>query len=210
MPASDVRRCNVRANTAGTASGRSVATSADGGRRHVVELIPGGQHLPVTATNRAAYVHLMAHYRLNVQLQRSVRAFLVGVQDTIDVSLLRLFNQRELQTLISGTSAPVDLADMRTHTAYHAPYHENHPTILLFWKVRSAERVHGKSRESLDKPASADAVGGPSPARFLHNPGAADTDRGAAGPPASIRDVVLTAAAPGLCRAAAIPGNPPR
>jgi ubiquitin-protein ligase E3 C len=108
----------------------------DDGARHEVELIRGGRDVAVTAGSRAAYVHLLAHYRLNVQIQRGARAFLAGVQDALDVALLRLFNQRELQTLISGTSAPIDVADLAAHTVYHAPYSATHPTVRGFWEVR--------------------------------------------------------------------------
>ena len=114
-----------------------------------MELVPGGRDMPVTAENRAAYVRLIAHYRLNVQIQRGVRAFLGGVHDVLDLSLLRLFNQRELQTLISGTSAPIDLADLAAHTVYHAPYSATHPNIRNFWTA--AHKLDDVQRSKLLK-----------------------------------------------------------
>jgi len=51
-----------------------------------------------------------------------------------------MFNQAELQTLVSGVSAEIDVADLRRNTLYGGVYvigddNEEHPTIKLFWDV---------------------------------------------------------------------------
>ena len=38
--------------------------------------------------------------------------------------------------LISGTGAGIDLEDMRANVQYAGGYHEEHPLVLKFWKVR--------------------------------------------------------------------------
>ena len=50
-----------------------------------------------------------------------------------------MFNQQELQILLGGVNAPVDLDDLRRHTNYGGLYDNEEPTIQAFWRVR-----HGK------------------------------------------------------------------
>jgi ubiquitin-protein ligase E3 C len=47
----------------------------------------------------------------------------------------RMFNQQELQILLGGVDAPVDLQDLRTHTKYGGLYEDGETTIQAFWKV---------------------------------------------------------------------------
>ncbi len=42
----------------------------DLGETRVYELKTGGHDIPVTASNRIEYIHLMADYRLNKQVRR--------------------------------------------------------------------------------------------------------------------------------------------
>lgn len=51
-----------------------------------------------------------------------------------------MFNQSELQTLVSGDSGEIDVSDLRRHTLYGGVYvigddNEEHPTVKLFWEV---------------------------------------------------------------------------
>ena len=50
-------------------------------------------------------------------------------------SAIRMFNQQELQILIGGVNAPIDVDDLRANTLYGGEYDENHATIRTFWKV---------------------------------------------------------------------------
>ena len=45
-----------------------------------------------------------------------------------------------LQMLISGTGAGIDLEDMRANVQYAGGYHEEHPLVHNFWKVRYRTR----------------------------------------------------------------------
>ena len=49
-------------------------------------------------------------------------------------------NRGRLQMLISGTGAGIDLEDMRANVQYAGGYHEEHPLVHSFWKVRSRTR----------------------------------------------------------------------
>lgn len=46
-----------------------------------------------------------------------------------------MFNQQELQLVIGGTDAPIDLEDLRKHTNYGGAYNDDEETIVKFWKV---------------------------------------------------------------------------
>ena len=74
--------------------------------------------MSVTKSNCVEYIHLMAHYRLNVQLHRQFQAFRGGLQSVIPSHWLSLFSQNELQVLISGAQVPIDVQDLRLNTTY--------------------------------------------------------------------------------------------
>ena len=44
----------------------------------------------------------------------------------------------ELQILLGGVNAPIDLDDLRAHTQYGGLYGAQEPTIQLFWQVVGA------------------------------------------------------------------------
>jgi ubiquitin-protein ligase E3 C len=46
-----------------------------------------------------------------------------------------MFNQQEMQLLISGTDSPIDIEDLKSHTQYGGVFDENEETIQLFWKA---------------------------------------------------------------------------
>ena len=46
-----------------------------------------------------------------------------------------MFNQQELQVLLGGVNAPVDLDDLRANTHYGGVYGDDNPTIVAFWNV---------------------------------------------------------------------------
>ncbi|KAL4444560.1 hypothetical protein ABPG77_002377 [Micractinium sp. CCAP 211/92] len=103
------------------------------GRAQEVELAPRGQDTPVTAENRLAYIHRVADYRLNQQIREPTAAFLRGLHQLIKPEWVRMFNEEELQMLISGGQQGLDIADMRAHVQYSGGYHEEHPVIAAFW-----------------------------------------------------------------------------
>ena len=93
-------------------------TVEDFGQSKVVELKPGGADIPVTRENSIEYIHLVAHYKLNVQLEKQFRAFRSGLSSILPLHWLRLFNQNEFQVLISGAEIPISVSDLRRNTAY--------------------------------------------------------------------------------------------
>ena len=47
-----------------------------------------------------------------------------------------MFNQQEVQILVGGVNAPIDLDDLRQNCNYGGLYDDNEDTIRTFWKVR--------------------------------------------------------------------------
>jgi ubiquitin-protein ligase E3 C len=105
------------------------------GETRTVELKPDGRDIPVTNDNKIEYIHLLADFKLNKQINEQVLAFRNGMSNVIDLEYLRLFNFHELESLISGTVEVIDVADWRRYTVYSGEYNENHPAIQTFWEV---------------------------------------------------------------------------
>jgi ubiquitin-protein ligase E3 C len=113
-----------------------------GGQNRTVtaELKPSGSQTPVTSKNRLVYISYVARYRLQLQPALQTNAFLQGLGQIIQPAWLSMFNQSELQTLVSGDKADIDVEDLRRNTLYGGVYvigddNLEHPTIALFWQV---------------------------------------------------------------------------
>lgn len=87
-------------------------------RQREVELKPGGRGVPVTPDNVTEYIHRLADFRLNRQMDRSAAAFLRGFFCLIRPRWVRMFNEAELQALISGSEEGVDVGDLQAHVVY--------------------------------------------------------------------------------------------
>lgn len=104
------------------------------------ELISNGANTSVTNENRLIYINRMSWYRLQGQSAPQTTAFLKGLSSIIQPSWLSMFNQSELQTLIGGAQAGIDVQDLRRHTQYGGVYvigddGLEHPSVKLFWSV---------------------------------------------------------------------------
>nr|XP_027118125.1 E3 ubiquitin-protein ligase UPL6-like [Coffea arabica] len=99
------------------------------------ELLPGGKNLRVTNENVITFIHLVANHRLNFQIRQQSSYFLRGFQQLIQKEWIDMFNEHELQLLISGSVDGFDLDDLRAHTNYAGGYHQEHYVIEMFWEV---------------------------------------------------------------------------
>lgn len=104
------------------------------------ELIPGGRNIKVTEENKHQYVDLVAEHRLTTAIRPQINAFLEGFTELIPRELISIFNDKELELLISGLP-DIDLEDMRANTEYSG-YSPASPVIQWFWEV-----VQGFSKE---------------------------------------------------------------
>ncbi|GLE01208.1 hypothetical protein PINS_up010038 [Pythium insidiosum] len=105
------------------------------GAQQEVELVPNGASLPVTNHNKIRYIHLVAHYYLNTQIREQSAAFRTGLADLIDTRWLQLFNEPELQVLISGKGGDIDVDDLRAHTRYAGGYHALDRRVKWLWQA---------------------------------------------------------------------------
>jgi len=65
-------------------------------------LIPGGRNIKVTEENKHQYVDLVAEHRLTTAIRPQINAFLEGFNELIPRELISIFNDKELELLISG------------------------------------------------------------------------------------------------------------
>ncbi|KAF2900658.1 hypothetical protein ILUMI_05537 [Ignelater luminosus] len=105
------------------------------GRLVTHELIPGGKAVAVTNENKINYIHLMAHFRMHVQIKDQTAAFIRGFRSIISPEWLSLFSTPELQRLISGDNVPLDLKDLRRHTQYYGGFHDSHRVVSWLWDI---------------------------------------------------------------------------
>lgn len=84
-----------------------------------VPLVEDGVNVAVTNENKRSYIYLMAKYHCSDRIKEQSSAFTRGLWDVIDRSWLRLFNEPELQVLISGASdGRIDVADMKVCSSF--------------------------------------------------------------------------------------------
>ncbi|XP_065343486.1 ubiquitin-protein ligase E3B [Cloeon dipterum] len=105
------------------------------GKLETFELVPGGKATPVTNENKINYIHLMAHFRMHTQIREQTTAFIKGFRSIINLEWLSLFSTPEVQRLISGDNAPLDLKDLRRNTQYYGGFHDSHKVIGWLWDV---------------------------------------------------------------------------
>ncbi|KIK56337.1 hypothetical protein GYMLUDRAFT_47102 [Collybiopsis luxurians FD-317 M1] len=105
------------------------------GATRTVDLVRNGSNIPVTKENRLQYIYLVCHFKLSKQIKLQSEAFFEGLSEMIEPKWIRMFNQQELQILLGGVNAPIDLDDLRAHTNYGGLYDDNEPTIVAFWNV---------------------------------------------------------------------------
>ncbi|XP_037044995.1 ubiquitin-protein ligase E3B [Bradysia coprophila] len=103
------------------------------------ELHPGGRAQPVTNDNKINYIHYMAYFRMHTQIREQTAAFIRGFRSIVIPDWLLLFSTPELQRLISGDTAPLDLKDLRKHTQYYGGFHDSHRVVSWLWDILSRD-----------------------------------------------------------------------
>ncbi|ORX68523.1 HECT-domain-containing protein [Linderina pennispora] len=110
------------------------------GQQEIIDLIPDGQDVLVTEANKAEYVRLVTEQRLSRAIKDQIAAFLTGFHDLIPQDLIQIFNEQELELLISGMP-DIDVDDWRNNTDYHGGYSASSAQIQWFWRaVRSFDQ----------------------------------------------------------------------
>ena len=68
-----------------------------------IELRPGGADVNVTEENKKEYVDAVVEYRISKRVKEQSDAFMSGFSELIPQDLITIFDEREMELLISGT-----------------------------------------------------------------------------------------------------------
>jgi len=81
-----------------------------------VELKPRGKDVPVTEDNKKEYVDAVVIYHISTRIKKQFDARMEGLLELIPRDLIDIFDERELELLISGASG-IDMDDWIKFTA---------------------------------------------------------------------------------------------
>ncbi|KAJ1675494.1 E3 ubiquitin-protein ligase tom1, partial [Spiromyces aspiralis] len=112
----------------------------DFGQMRIIDLIPNGRKIPVTEENKHEYVRLVTEQRLTASIRDQINSFMTGFYELVPKELIQIFNEQELELLISGMP-DIDVDDWRNNTEYHGGYNMSSAQIQWFWRaVRSFDQ----------------------------------------------------------------------
>lgn len=111
------------------------AESDELGQQKIVDLKTNGRNLPVTNENKHEYIQLMSEHKMTNSVRQQIDAFLKGLHEIVPSELLSLFDDKELELLISGLP-DIDIDDLKANTEYHN-YSHTSEQVQWFWKVLS-------------------------------------------------------------------------
>ncbi|XXG72650.1 hypothetical protein AAC387_Pa07g1701 [Persea americana] len=100
------------------------------------ELKPGGRNIRVTEETKHEYVDLVADHILTNAIRPQINSFLEGFNELVPRDLISIFNDKELELLISGLPE-IDLDDLKANTEYTG-YTAASSVVQWFWEVVKA------------------------------------------------------------------------
>jgi len=110
------------------------------GANNIVDLKPNGRNIPVTEQNKQEYVKYITEHKLTLAIKDQIQAFLQGFHEIIPAHLISIFNEQELELLISGLP-DIDVDEWKNNTEYQN-YSQASPQIQNFWRaVRSFDQT---------------------------------------------------------------------
>lgn len=108
----------------------------DYGEHKVINLIQDGSNIAVTEANKQEYVKSIVEYKLNTSVKEQMDNFLVGFYALIPKELITIFDEQEVELLISGLP-DIDVDDWKNNTTY-VNYTGACKQVNYFWRaVRS-------------------------------------------------------------------------
>ncbi|KAG6536601.1 hypothetical protein ZIOFF_001659 [Zingiber officinale] len=97
------------------------------------ELIPGGKNIRVIEETKHEYVDLVAEHIFTIAIHPQINSFLEGFNELVSKELISIFNDKELELLLSGLPE-IDLDDLQANTEYTG-YSAASTVIQWFWEV---------------------------------------------------------------------------
>lgn len=133
------------------------------------ELKPGGRNIRVTEETKHEYIDLVADHILTNAIRPQINAFLDGFNELVPRELISIFNDKELELLISGLPE-IDLDDLKANTEYTG-YTVASSVVQWFWDVvktfnkedmaRLLQFVTGTSKVPLEGFKALQGISGP-------------------------------------------------
>ncbi|KAK2383807.1 E3 ubiquitin-protein ligase UPL1 [Trifolium repens] len=133
------------------------------------ELKPGGRNIRVTEETKHEYVDLVAEHLLTNAIRPQINSFLEGFSEMVPRELISIFNDKELELLISGLPE-IDLDDLKANTEYTG-YTVASNVVQWFWEVvksfnkedmaRLLQFVTGTSKVPLEGFKALQGISGP-------------------------------------------------
>ncbi|KAK2593791.1 E3 ubiquitin-protein ligase tom1 [Conoideocrella luteorostrata] len=109
------------------------------GVTNVIDMVPNGRDIAVTEENKHEYVRLVVEHKLLSSVKDQMASFLKGFHEIIPAELISIFNEQELELLISGLP-DIDIDDWKSNTEYQN-YTPSSQQIQWFWRaVRSFDK----------------------------------------------------------------------
>lgn len=105
----------------------------DYGEHKIIDLIPDGRNISVTEENKQEYVRLVVEYRLQTSVIEQMNNFIAGFHEIIPRDLIAIFDEQELELLISGLP-DIDVGDWQNNTTYNN-YSPSSEQIQWFWRA---------------------------------------------------------------------------
>ncbi|KAM9915274.1 hypothetical protein OXX80_014178, partial [Metschnikowia pulcherrima] len=99
----------------------------------IIDLVPDGRNIPVTEENKQDYVRLVVEYRLQTSVNEQMQNFITGFHEIIPRELVAIFDEQELELLISGLP-DIDVQDWQNNTNYNN-YSASSEQIQWFWRA---------------------------------------------------------------------------
>lgn len=111
------------------------------GVTEIRDLKPNGRNIPVTEENKKEYIKLVCQMKMTGAIRQQLNAFLEGFYDIIPKRLISIFNEQELELLISGLPT-IDIDDLKANTEYHKYQPTSLQVLIVILWFRASFTLH--------------------------------------------------------------------
>lgn len=99
----------------------------------VIELKENGVNIIVNENNKREYMELLCNKKMSYDIEKQMANFLKGFYEIIPKELISMFDENELELLISGISK-IDVEDLKRNTEYKQCT-KNTLQVQWFWRA---------------------------------------------------------------------------